>query len=347
MVKIARIGDPWSGICTCHVPPIPMTGVIITGSDKLFLGGKGVARIGDQTQGLCGHTGIISSGSDKNFSDGIGKASTDSVVTGCNDGQITDGDSKTMICNVVNLHPTRNVVHQEEIITYTEVDFGNEDDDPDIDDGLNIYPPVIGREPTEDEIERSVELDVFPTVQEEVEETEQPVVTPTPIGCSGIVAPVPDSFRLTTNFILSDLSTKTALSRTKVKDQHGLSVVDIVCNLQGWAVNIGEPLAAKYGRRTLLFTSGFRIGSSTSQHEKGQAADLQFPGWSNSQIYDAAIWIKANISYDQLILEYGGNRPWIHISFNRAGNRPSSASNKFGTRISGNNYSWRKLINMS
>jgi hypothetical protein len=53
------------------------------------------------------------------------------------------------------------------------------------------------------------------------------------------------------------------------------------------------------------------------------------------------------LNYDQLILEYGGNKPWIHVSFNRAGNRDSSVSNKFGTRISAGNYQWRDLLYMT
>ena len=50
---------------------------------------------------------------------------------------------------------------------------------------------------------------------------------------------------------------------------------------------------------------------------------------------------------DQFILEYGGNRPWIHCSFNRTGNRTNVASNKFGTRVSPGNYIWRSIKYMT
>jgi len=76
------------------------------------------------------------------------------------------------------------------------------------------------------------------------------------------------------------------------------------------------------------------------------AADLQYPLKTNTEVYNIAVWIRDNLPFDQLILEYGGNRPWIHVSFNRFGNRPSTASNKFGTRVSPGNYVWGVLKNM-
>ena len=72
-----------------------------------------------------------------------------------------------------------------------------------------------------------------------------------------------------------------------------------------------------------------------------------YPNMTNEEVYDVAVWINENLSYDQLILEYGGNNPWIHSSFNRAGNRSPSAGNKFGTRKSPGNYVWGVLLNMN
>jgi len=126
-----------------------------------------------------------------------------------------------------------------------------------------------------------------------------------------------------------------------------LTISDIVCNLKGWAENVGEAIASQYGRSEMLITSGFRIGSGRSQHERGQACDIQFPNKTDTEIYNISRYIRDNIPYDQLILEYGGNRPWIHVSFNRAGNRSPGASNKFGTRISAGNYVWGTLRNMA
>jgi uncharacterized Zn-binding protein involved in type VI secretion len=92
MPDVARVTDPWSGICTCHSPPIPMTGQIITGSPDEFSGGLAVARVGDTVKGVCGHTGIINSGSSTNFTNGQKKAYVGSTTTGCLVGTITAGN---------------------------------------------------------------------------------------------------------------------------------------------------------------------------------------------------------------------------------------------------------------
>jgi len=91
MANVARIGDTWAGICTCHIPPIPMTGTIVSGSPDTFSEGKAVARVGDTTLGLCGHIGVIVTGSASNKANGISKAIVGSQVTGCNVGVVTSG----------------------------------------------------------------------------------------------------------------------------------------------------------------------------------------------------------------------------------------------------------------
>lgn len=254
-----------------------------------------------------------------------------------------------MGCGMVS--PLITIVNFQDIqVVYNESDYGNLDDEEDTDDGLNVYPskPAGSDPPNRREVIKSQALDVSPTTTTEVNNDEVVAETPaTPTNCIEIPMPPPDSFVLSANFTLGSVSTQTALSRQQVRPQQGLRIEDIVCNLQGWAQNIGEPLATAYGRANMLITSGFRPGSSTSQHEKGQACDIQFPKMTNTQVYGIAVWIRDYVAYDQLILEYGGNKPWIHCSFNRAGNRAISASNKFGTRISAGSYVWRSLRDMA
>jgi len=84
-----------------------------------------------------------------------------------------------------------------------------------------------------------------------------------------------------------------------------------------------EPVRAHY-RAPVRVTSGFRtpqlcllVGSSVdSQHAKGEAVDFEVAGFSN---YDVACWIRANLPFDQLILEnYVRGQPnsgWIHCSY--------------------------------
>jgi hypothetical protein len=131
------------------------------------------------------------------------------------------------------------------------------------------------------------------------------------------------SFPLSTNYTLAMLTDKTHYSSYSLRAQHGLSTQDIVCNLMAVAENILEPIRKKYPN--VIITSGFRhsgAGSGTSQHERGQAVDIQFLGASNAQYYEIAKWIRQNVVYDRLLLEYkttGSGNPWIHLSFNRNG----------------------------
>ena len=69
-----------------------------------------------------------------------------------------------------------------------------------------------------------------------------------------------------------------------------------------------EPIREHYGLPVVV-SSGYRspavnkaIGSkSTSQHTKGEAADIEIPGIDNLELY---YWIAINADFDQAILEY-------------------------------------------
>ena len=351
MPSSSRLTDLWSGICCCHSHPtcITMGGYIITASPNHNSGGLPQARLGDMTIGWCGHPGTIITAAPTDLTNGLGKARIGEVVAGCNIGNIITGNPKHEVCNGVSFTPFSleySTVVDGVPVTYTEVDFGNVDDESATDDGLNIYPPVIGRLPTQSEIDRSNDIDVSPTVTVAEDSTAAPPVTTPPTSCLSVPVPAPSTFVLTPNFTLGRLSSEAIISRYPVRAQHGLSYIDIVCNLQAWAEQIGEPLVAQYGN-IMAITSGFRGGSSTSQHERGQAGDIQFLTYTVQQVYDVAIYIRDNLNFDQMILEYGSNKPWLHISYNRAGNRSSTAFNKFGTRKSAGNYQWGKLLYMT
>jgi hypothetical protein len=78
-------------------------------------------------------------------------------------------------------------------------------------------------------------------------------------------------------------------------------------------------------------SSGYRspqlsaaIGSSVdSQHCKGMAADFEIYGTPNNEVFN---WIKGNLLYDQMILEFWNadepNSGWLHVSYN-----PESSEN--------------------
>ena len=85
--------------------------------------------------------------------------------------------------------------------------------------------------------------------------------------------------------------------------------------------NVLEPLRRRFGR--ILITSGYRSpkvnalvgGVPTSQHVRGEAADLFIP--SNEVGERMFAYIQANLPFDQLIFERNrksGTR-WLHVSY--------------------------------
>jgi len=177
--------------------------------------------------------------------------------------------------------------------------------------------------------------------QAEYDETEKdpvPLATNTPPPISQIPSDpnvfgdfvneteVPNGVQLSQNYSLQQFLI--ASDRVKhVVAQQGLSVGQIVQNLQYLAVNVTEKVAAEYPQ--MMITSGYRytsgVGVSNSKHFLGMAFDCQFPGSAPSDYYDIATRIAQILpSYDQILLEYknyGTKNPWIHISYNSAGNR--------------------------
>jgi len=85
-----------------------------------------------------------------------------------------------------------------------------------------------------------------------------------------------------------------------------------------------EPLRAHVGK-PIKINSGFRSpslnraigGSSSSQHCKGQAMDLEL---HDKELFD---WIIDNLEFDQLLAEFpvNGVISWFHISYTRNKNR--------------------------
>ena len=144
-------------------------------------------------------------------------------------------------------------------------------------------------------------------------------LTPFPTG-SAI-----DNIVLTPNYTVGKLtrSPNVTFDNPLRSGQAGLSVEEICCNLKLLAVNCIEPIRAQYA--TAFVTNTFRLSNGkNSQHHKGMAADIQFRGLAKAQYFTVAQWIRDNVSYDQLLLEYkttGTGLPWIHISFNKDNQR--------------------------
>ncbi len=94
-------------------------------------------------------------------------------------------------------------------------------------------------------------------------------------------------------------------------------------NMKALFRDVLDPLCDKLGKRVTI-TSGFRTkelnqaisgSSATSQHMKGEAADIDMGSKSaNKIVYDT---IKKLGNYDQLIDE--SNLDWVHVSWKRMG----------------------------
>ena len=106
----------------------------------------------------------------------------------------------------------------------------------------------------------------------------------------------------------------------------------IITNLTNLATDVIEIIKARYP--TVLVTNAYRNKGGNSQHEVGEAVDLQFTDISgtisnqNALMLTRAQGIKTLLDnangYDQFLLEYKtdrGGRPWIHISYKKVGNR--------------------------
>jgi zinc D-Ala-D-Ala carboxypeptidase len=132
--------------------------------------------------------------------------------------------------------------------------------------------------------------------------------------------------QLSTNFSLPELTKSQTAERKGIDNTPS---PEHKRNLKSLCTHVLQPVRDHFNR-VVSVSSGYRsealcvaIGSKiTSQHAKGQAADFEIYGLSNGEL---ANYIKENLSYDQLILEYwtpeNPNSGWIHCSFNSEGNR--------------------------
>lgn len=122
------------------------------------------------------------------------------------------------------------------------------------------------------------------------------------------------------NFSMSELVHSDTAVKYNINNMPDINSMDCMLDLIYFVL---QPLRTKLNK-PIKINSGYRNaqvnklvgGVSTSQHSKGQAADIIVTGMSVSQLIT---FIKnSGIEYDQLINEYD---KWVHISFVRNKNR--------------------------
>ena len=129
--------------------------------------------------------------------------------------------------------------------------------------------------------------------------------------------------KLSKNFALSEITHSNTAKRLGINNEPTEIHLQ---NMQHLVDNLLQPLRDDVG--PIRISSGYRNpslnraigGSSSSQHCKGQALDIQF--WqmgemNNKVLYD---WIlKSGLEFDQMINEF--DFAWIHISLKAEDNR--------------------------
>ena len=126
--------------------------------------------------------------------------------------------------------------------------------------------------------------------------------------------------QLTANFSLHELTKSETALRMGLDNTPGpveTEHLKILCE------KVLQPVRDHYGKGVKV-NSGYRSpesnaavgGSRTSDHCKGQAADIEIPGVPNAEL---AQWIMDNLDYTQLILEfYTPGIPdsgWVNVSY--------------------------------
>jgi zinc D-Ala-D-Ala carboxypeptidase len=132
--------------------------------------------------------------------------------------------------------------------------------------------------------------------------------------------------RLSQHFTLEEMTKSQTASRRGIDNTPPPEVVE---NLKQLCENVLEYIRVRFGKPVNV-NSGYRGpklnkaigGAKNSQHMTGQAADIEIAGVDNKVLFN---WIKDNVEFDQLILEYYKegvpDSGWVHVSWNPSGNR--------------------------
>ena len=132
--------------------------------------------------------------------------------------------------------------------------------------------------------------------------------------------------KLTQNFSLSELTRSQNATRRGIENQPN---DEQLANLVALCECVLQPIRDHFGK-SVRISSGLRVpelnaaigGSTTSDHCKGMAADIEVPPVDNLEL---ARWIEGSgLAFRQLILEYYDGTPdsgWIHVSYDPADNK--------------------------
>ncbi len=144
-------------------------------------------------------------------------------------------------------------------------------------------------------------------------------------------------YRLSIHFTLGMMFDGGFNMKHRLVPQNGLTEQQIVANLSMLCENILEkyltvlPDGILGLGKSWKLTSGYRMGSSKSDHCKGRAVDIALVAGSNrKELHHKLVQeLDKLVPYDQLLLEYRGkSQNWIHTGFRGNGNTFGGGSNR-------------------
>ena len=128
--------------------------------------------------------------------------------------------------------------------------------------------------------------------------------------------------KLTANFTYEEMITSDT-ARVRGIDNHPNAAAEIY--ISKLAREVLQPIRDAY-KKPIIITSGYRSealnkavgGSKTSQHLKGQAADIKAADGNNKELFDCILKLikRGKLKVGQLIWEYGSKTHprWVHVS---------------------------------
>lgn len=131
--------------------------------------------------------------------------------------------------------------------------------------------------------------------------------------------------KISPHFTLAELTRSEAAARGGFDNTPPPEAIEA---LRALCMNVVEPLRVAVGK-PIRVNSAYRGpdanravgGSSSSQHCKGEAIDLEIDGFDNKKLAQKIVELK--LPFDQLILEFyvpgDPNSGWVHVSHKRGG----------------------------
>ncbi len=129
-----------------------------------------------------------------------------------------------------------------------------------------------------------------------------------------IISAYANDYKLSNHFTIGEFIISQTATRLGIPNYPNSTQFE---NMVQLCDNVLEPIRSHFG--TIIVSSGLRTdalntaigGSKTSQHRKGEAADIVTSKFNITEMFEWIV-LESGIIYDQVIHEFGR---WIHISY--------------------------------